>query len=138
MPRSNLDLTKPGWRFRAFARFLLKGIAALITLAVVGLTLLLALLWREHGTELTLPFPTGHFAVGRTTYAWINDAQIDELAPSPDVKRELLVWIWYPSAADPSATPADYLPTQWRSAISRSSGPRSLPAVLMDDFFTRD
>src|SRR2546428_10447568 len=85
-------------RFPGFLKRLLKTIAVLITLAVVGVTALLALLRREHGTELTLPVPSGHFAVGRTTYAWVNAAQTDDLAPSPRVKREVLVWIWYPSA----------------------------------------
>jgi hypothetical protein len=66
---------------------LIKGFAALATLSVVGTAMLLALLWREHGNEITLPAPTGHVAVGRTTYAWVNDAQTDDPAPSPGVKK---------------------------------------------------
>jgi len=93
---------------------------------------LLAALWREHGTEVTLPAPTGNFAVGRATYAWVNDAQTDALAPYPGVKREVLAWIWYPSAGSPAVTPADYLPSPWRVALARSSG------VLMSQFLTRD
>ncbi|HEY6306665.1 MAG TPA: family membership [Candidatus Angelobacter sp.] len=87
---------------------------------------------REHATDLTLPAPTGHFAVGRATYAWVNDAQRDELAPSPGAKREVLVWIWYPSAGSQPATPAEYLPAPWRAALARSSG------VLMSQILTRD
>lgn len=110
---------------------LIKGFAALAALAFAGTAVLVALLWREHGTEITLPAPTGHFAVGRTTYAWVNDAQIDDLAQSPAVKREILAWIWYPAARFPSATPVDYLPAPWRVAEARSLG------VLMR-FLTRD
>src|SRR5260370_32837579 len=59
-----------------------RGLAALAMLAVGGVILLLAVLWWEHKTRITLPEPTGHFAVGRTTYTWVNDTQADELAVS--------------------------------------------------------
>src|SRR6266436_10447319 len=122
----------PGRKFPAFAKRLIKGLAALAIFAVVGLTMLLALLWREHKTEVTLPAPAGHFAVGRTTYAWVNNTQTDELAPSSGAKREVVVWIWYPSAAAKSAAPVEYLPAAWRLALAQHSG------VLMSQFFTRD
>src|ERR1700675_233574 len=113
-------------------RRLIKGFAAFATLVVLGIAVLLALLWRERGTEITLPAPTGHFAVGRTTYAWVNNAQTDELAPSSGAKREVVVWMWYPSAAAPSATLAEYLPAPWRLALAQHSG------ALMSQFLTRD
>jgi len=121
-----------GRKVPAFARRLIKGLAALAIFAVVGLTMLLALLWWEHKTEMTLPAPTGHFAVGRTTYAWLNNTQTDELAPSPGAKREVVVWIWYPSAAAKSAALVEYLPAAWRSALALHSG------ALMSQFLTRD
>jgi hypothetical protein len=110
---------------------LIRYLAALAIFGVVGLILLFASLWWEHKTEITLPTPTGHFAVGRTTYAWINKAETDELAPSPGGKREVVVWIWYPAAAT-SGAPVDYVPALWRSALARYSG------VLMTQFLTRD
>ena len=64
-------------------QWVVRSLAAVFIFAVVGLAVLLALLWREHKTGITLPAPTGHFSVGRTTYAWVNDAEKDELAPSP-------------------------------------------------------
>jgi pimeloyl-ACP methyl ester carboxylesterase len=131
-PRTPSASPNPGRKFPAFAKRLVKSFAALAIFAVVGLTLLLALLWREHKTEITLPEPTGHFAVGRTTYTWINKAGTDELAPSPGAKREVVVWIWYPTAAAASASPVEYLPAPWRSALAQHSG------ILMSQFFTRD
>ncbi len=122
----------PGRKFLAFARRLIKGLAALAIFAVVGLTMLLALLWWEHKTEITLPAPTGHFAVGRTTYTWVNNTRTDELAPSSGTKREVVVWIWYPSAAAKSAALVEYLPAAWRSALALHSG------ALMSQFLTRD
>src|SRR5882672_603608 len=84
-------------KFRAFAKFLIKSFLLLATLAVVGLAILFAILWTEHKTEITLPTPTGQFPVGRISYLWVNNAQTDELASSPNSKREVVVWIWYPS-----------------------------------------
>src|SRR5258708_974413 len=110
----------------------IKILAACIILAIAGLALLFALLWREHKTEITLPEPTGHFAVGRTTYSWVNDAETDELAPTPGAKREVMTWIWYPSVAASSAPPAEYLPAAWRAAETQHSG------ILMAKFLTRD
>ncbi len=112
-------------------KWLVRSLAAVATFAVVGLTVLLALLWREHKTEITLPGPTGHFAVGRTMYTWVNNAETDELAPSSGAKREVVAWIWYPASMT-SAAPVEYLPAPWRVADAQQSG------VLMAKFFTRD
>jgi dienelactone hydrolase len=112
-------------------KWLVKSLAVLAGFAVVGLLLLLALLWREHKTELTLPRPTGPFAVGRTMYRWTNRAETDELAPTSGAKREVAVWVWYPAVAT-AAAPAGYLPAAWRTALAQHSG------ALMSQFFTRD
>jgi dienelactone hydrolase len=116
----------------SFAKRLFKSFVALALFAVAGGMVLLGLLWREHQTEITLPAPTGHFAVGRTTYAWANNDEIDELAPSGGAKREVVAWMWYPSAAATNATHAEYLPAPWRKALAENSG------VLMSQLLTRD
>jgi predicted dienelactone hydrolase len=130
------DIPNAGRESSSFAKRLfkrlIKTLAALALLAVAGLLILFGLLWREHKTEITLPAPTGHFAVGRTTYTWVNNAETDELAPSPGAKREVVAWIWYPSAAGTSAAPAEYLPASWRVALEEHSG------ALMSQFLTRD
>jgi dienelactone hydrolase len=123
---------KPSSLAKRLSKRLMKSFAALALLALVGGTVLLGLLWREHQTEIILPAPTGHFAVGRTTYTWVNNGETDELAPSPGAKRELVAWMWYPSAAATTATPAEYLPAPWRKALAEHSG------VLMSRFLTRD
>jgi dienelactone hydrolase len=102
--------------------------AALV--GVVGVVLLLALLWRERNQSLELPIPTGPFAVGRATYDWTDDATLDTLAPVPGTKRELLVWIWYPSAAGQLSAMDDYVPAQMQAAAGPARGPMS--------FVTRD
>jgi predicted dienelactone hydrolase len=119
-------------KLRRFARLLLRTVLALAILGVVGVASLLLLMHHEHATDLTLPAPTGHFAVGRTTCAWVNSAMTDELAPSPQVRREVLVWIWYPADTDASGKSSDYLPAPWRDALAQASGP------FMSRYLTRD
>jgi len=133
---SSSGIPNPGRKPAGFAKrllkFLIKSFAALVLLVVVGLMTLFGLLRREHRTEITLPAPTGHFAVGRTTYTWVNNAETDELAPAPGAKREVVTWIWYPSAAGASAAPAEYLPAPWRTALDQHSG------ALMSQLLARD
>jgi len=104
-------------------RRIFKGVVVLATLSLLGVGSLLGLLWLEQRTELTLPTPTGSFAVGRAIYDWTDDAKLDALAPVPGTKRELLVWIWYPSAAGQSVAMDDYVPAQMRAAAGPGSGP---------------
>ncbi len=108
---------------RRLARRILKGFATLAMLGVLGVGALLGSVWLEHRTELTLPTPTGSFAVGRAIYDWTDDATLDTLAPVPGTKRELLVWIWYPSAAGRSpAMMDDYVPAQLRPTADGAGG----------------
>ncbi len=117
---------------RRLACRIIKGFAGLAMLGVLGVAALLLSLWLEHRTEVTLPTPTGPFAVGRALYDWADDENLDTLAPVPATKRELLVWIWYPTAAGQSAAIDDYLPAPLRTEVERSSG------ALISNFLTRD
>jgi dienelactone hydrolase len=93
---------------------------------VLGAGALMGALWLEHRIAVTLPAPTGPYAVGRAIYDWTDDANLDTLAPVPGTKRELLVWIWYPSAAGQSAAMDDYVPRQMREAAEFFGGPMGL------------
>lgn len=93
-------------------------------LGVVAAGALAAFLWFEGRTELTLPAPTGSYAVGRAIHDWTDSTTLDALAPVPGAKRELLVWIWYPSPAGPSVAPtADYVPAHMRVEGGYASAP---------------
>src|SRR2546423_11275948 len=112
----------PSFRLKRIGVWLAR--AAFVGLA--GVVLLVALLWWERNQPLELPTPTGPFAVGRVTYDWTDDAKLDTLAPVPGTKRELLVWVWYPSAVAQSAPVDDYVPAQMRAAAGPARGPLSL------------
>ena len=49
---------------RRLARRIFKGFAVLAMLGVLGVAAVLGSLWLEHRIEVTLPTPTGPFAVG--------------------------------------------------------------------------
>lgn len=89
---------------------------------VSAITLLLALLWSDHFRSTSLPAPTGPFAVGRAVYDWTDADGVDPLAPAPNTKRELLVWVWYPAERRASDKIADYLPQQLSEQVARQSG----------------
>ena len=110
---------------------LFRTFAALAMVAVAGVVALLGSLWLEHRFAITLPAPTGAFAVGRAIYDWTDEATFDTLAPVSGTKRELLVWIWYPATAAQSAT-AEYLPAALCEEVERDLG------TLLGKFLTRD
>jgi len=116
---------------KRLARRIFKGFAALAMAGILGVAALLASLWLEHRTEVTLPAPTGPFAVGRAAYAWA-DAASDTLAPVPGTKRGLVVRIWYPAAGGQPAPNGEYLPARLRAAVERDRG------SLNTKFLTRD
>lgn len=117
------------------ARRIRRAIAALASLGTLGLGGLFVFLWVEHGREVTLPTPTGPFAVGRVVYDWTDTAAVDSLAPVPGTRRELLVWIWYPAAPKPGQF-ALVTDQYWPEALKpRTALPRG---PLVFSLLTRD
>lgn len=55
--------------------------------------------------------PTGPFAVGTTSYHWIDRSRADQFAPDPRSPRELMVRVWYPAAPNQQITPLPAWPT---------------------------
>lgn len=113
-------------------RRLLKISVALGAIGSLALAALLAFLWCEHTRPLVLPVPTGHFAVGRAAYTWVNDAASEPLSPSGAEKETVFASIWYPARLSTQSQQAEYFPSAWQAALAHRSG------VLMTDFFTRD
>src|SRR6185295_1107931 len=101
-------------------RRLLTGFAVLGVLGVLGIASLFAFVWLEHRSAVTLPTPTGSSTGGRAIQDWTDPVTLDTLAPVPEPKRELLVWIWYPSSAAQSAVKDDYLPARLRPKADTS------------------
>ncbi|MET0908724.1 MAG: hypothetical protein ABWZ99_04575 [Ilumatobacteraceae bacterium] len=65
-------------------------------------------------TEISLPTPTGPFAVGRHRFDVVDD-RVDPFARRPGRQRALPVTAWYPADPGvPSAARSRYLPGWWR------------------------
>jgi predicted dienelactone hydrolase len=112
-----------------------QGLTRIITVLIrVGLFAVVAVplvLWLEHLIPLTLPKPTGPFAVGRVITDWSDSGTADSLAPEPGTHRQLIVWIWYP-AVETSGGTSEYLPARLAAADEHARG------VLMGKVLTRD
>ncbi len=76
---------------------------------------------RRH-QSLILPAPTGPYAVGRREYDWTDQSRDDPLAPHSGLKRELVVWAWYPALREPGAEIATYLPSKWAQLSDEQHG----------------
>ena len=103
------------------------------SLVVVGI-IILALLsfWIELKISKTLPTPKGIYQVGRMNLHLTDTTRLDSLSPQPFSKRELLVWIWYPSSKLNSSSTVDYIPMEWGEALNEKRG------FLMNSLFARD
>ncbi len=101
-------------------RRLFTGFGILGVFGVLGIASLFTFVWLEHRSAVTLPTPTGSFTVARAIEDWTDPVTLDTLAPVPETKRELLVWIWYPSSAAQSAVKDDYVPARLRPKADAS------------------
>lgn len=93
---------------------LVAGSAVLaVLLAVLGTFVTLQIKARQ---PVTLPSPTGHYAVGRVIDIWTDTARKDPFSPHGTSPRTLSVWIWYPARVPSGAKRAPYLPAIWQRA----------------------
>jgi dienelactone hydrolase len=60
-----------------------------------------------------VPEPTGPHSVGRVSYDWIDPARTEIYAANPEVRRELVVFVWYPAKQQPVVEFGPYLPPAW-------------------------
>ena len=56
------------------------------------------------------PNPTGPHAIGTLTYHWVDAARSEVFTADAQARRELMMQVWYPAGAQPSAPHAAYLP----------------------------
>ena len=104
-----------------------------VFLALGGVTLIVAflgVLWLDHTRQTSLPALGGVFGVGVTNFVWM-DTHDDPLAP-PNTKRQLLVWMSYPTAPSSNQQFAEYMPAALRKAVEHHMG------FLLTNFLTRD
>lgn len=60
--------------------------------------------------EAPLPMPTGRYSIGRTAFHWVDETRPELETRAPDDRRELLVYVFYPSEMNQTAATAPYIP----------------------------
>jgi dienelactone hydrolase len=60
--------------------------------------------------SVTLPSPSGSYAVGTVTYEWTDTSRVLPVAGNPDEKRTIIVQLWYPAIKDRMSVRAPYSP----------------------------
>ncbi|QRN94799.1 hypothetical protein JRI60_37655 [Archangium violaceum] len=79
-----------------------------------------------------LPAPTGSYAVGTTTFDWVDTSRDETFSDAKKDKRELMVRVWYPASPPPRAQPAPYFLVR-REGIAQLKGDGlDTPARLLD------
>ncbi len=116
----------------AWPRTLLKTVLGLTALSGILAAVLALWLVRRSTQPVVLPSPRGPYAVGRVSFDWVDESRREHDAGgasaraggirSRHAKRELMVWLWYPATAEPSARPGAYLPGKWGEALERERG----------------
>ncbi|MEW6016011.1 MAG: family membership [Candidatus Zixiibacteriota bacterium] len=118
--------------FRRVIKWLFKFISYVALAIVAVIVIALFSFWIELGSDVTLPTPTGSFAVGRATFHWVDSLRVDSLSPQPLTKRELGVWIWYPASRMAADSVVAYDHADWESASDTQLG------FALADLFWRD
>src|SRR5205823_14613342 len=115
-------------------RRLLRILAILAGGGLIVIICAVAALWLEHRASITLPKPSGPFAVGRVVSDWRDATTVDALSPVAGTKRELLAWIWYPAAPASSAAAEPYNPPE----LTPKQPLPSVPPLRVWAWLTRD
>ncbi len=94
----------------------------LLLIFVLAVVSFVAYIEIRRNQTLILPAPTGAYAVGRMEYDWTDHSRNDPIAPHAGMKRELVVWAWYPAVHSSHAEVAPYLPSKWAQLSDQLHG----------------
>lgn len=95
-------------RFLRLLAILAGALVLLLAASYLGLEI-------AHNQPVTLPPPTGPYAVGRTAVDWVDKDRMETFGATAGSPRELAGWIWYPAETS-GAQPGPYLPPAWAEA----------------------
>lgn len=77
-----------------------------------------------------LPQRTGSYAVGTSSYYWVDQNRSESLSDNPDDKRELVVRFWYPAQEDDTQQTHPYLSDQQKIIIKENLKDLYIPAFM--------
>jgi predicted dienelactone hydrolase len=79
-----------------------------------------------------LPAPTGPYAVGTTTFDWVDTSREETFTKARRDKRELMVRVWYPASPPPRAQPAPYFLVRREGIANLKGGGFDMPDNVLD------
>ncbi|QRK11916.1 hypothetical protein JQX13_18775 [Archangium violaceum] len=79
-----------------------------------------------------LPAPTGPYAVGTTSFHWVDTSREEEFSEAKRDKRELMVRVWYPATSPLRAQPAPYFLVRREGIAQMAGGGFDTPARMLD------
>jgi len=84
---------------------------------VAGFAIILAIMGLGLSAALPMvlpvfhfPLPSGPYDIGTVTYQWTDISRREVFSPDKQMRRELMVQVWYPERSGPSSSHALYLP----------------------------
>jgi dienelactone hydrolase len=108
--------------FRRFIKFIGKVSIVLASLGLLAAIIMYLWAFSQRQKTVVLPTPSGSYAVGRTVFDWVDASRPEIFSKTPDIYRELIVWIWYPAISSSTLHHARYLPEAWEQALNREMG----------------
>ena len=84
--------------------------------------------------SVSLPALTGPYQVGKTSYDLVDSSRQEIYSTNTTDKRELMVYVWYPTSAVPGATPAPYLEDALVQALGTQFQQEGLSPDLINIF----
>ena len=103
-------------------RKLAKGLGFIFAAVLVIIVVAVGASGVARAQTRQLPAATGPSAVGRVELVLTDAARVDPFVGDGS-PRELVVWIWYPTAKGNTAPTAPYLPKAWADAQNGTNGP---------------
>lgn len=83
--------------------------------------------------SITLPNPTGSYAIGRETLPLVDRSRPEVMTTDPGDHREVLLHIWYPAERNSGVRPAPYIDIDPQDPVFQNDyrrfGPERLPSV---------
>jgi hypothetical protein len=65
---------------------------------------------RDSGAAPKPSTPSGPFGIGRVGYHWTDPSRPDRYSADPQARRELMVYLWYPTSKKGAEVRGTYLP----------------------------
>ena len=83
---------------------------SLVTAFTMAAFLSAAVTWSQPASVPHLPEPAGPFGIGRVSFDWTDGKRSDPFSADLRARRELMVYVWYPTPAPEENADGMYQP----------------------------